>query len=162
MGLDAGYLPLWHPVLKYHLPWGEREPHHCSALSSAPVVRPARLLTVPHPDPTVDSYGQEGLHYGNFGLVWFFVWVVGFFISTNFLRSTEFGYLDLVTHLIQISARTLTSPNHNTQHDLLERENGKCCMFIPSNHCNKPERRVALLDMRNCASIVKSWSCALC
>lgn len=69
----------------------------------------------------LDSYGQEGLHYGKFGLVFII------FISTNFLSCTEFGYLDLVTHLIQTSGRTLTSPNHNTQCNLLDKESGKYC-----------------------------------
>lgn len=124
----------------------------------------------------VNSYGQEKLHYGNFGLgfvvciffsggclvrSWLVGWLVQFFWFLQTFSAPLFDYPDLLTHLIQISVRPLPSPSSSTQHNLLEIENGKCCAFISSHLCNTPEQKV-LPDMRICASIVKNWSSALC
>lgn len=137
MGLDAGDLPLWHRVLKYCLSWGARgnSSLHCPLLS--PCSEACQIVNHSPPPRRPQQIPMDRKGYIMGILVWFFVCCLFFFlISTNFLSSTEFRYLDLVMHLIQISVTTLTSPTHNTQHHLLERENGKYCIFIPSS---KPE-----------------------
>lgn len=117
------------------------------------------------------------LPYGNFGLVWallfafvLFIWgcllrgwlVQCFLIFTKFLSTTVWLSWSAYSLNSNFSVRRLTSPAITLSLTCSEIGNGKYCMFISSNFCNKPEQKVVLPDVRNCASIVRSWSSALC